>query len=149
MTSQWKPFILMQIQSNPLIITDSLLCPRGKKALTFSLNSTLLIGTPYELSLAPSASVLRGFYCNTHLHKIGFVLTLVLKVRFFGTRKWPISVPWGHRTGLRSSRRNAELSDSKFYRAQQYPSIPINFAPLVSSDRRFLERDRSPRLFRC
>ena len=77
----------MQIQSNPLIITDSLLSPRGKKALTFSLNSTLLIGTPYELSTAPSAFVLRGFYCNTHLHKIGFVLTLVLKVRFFGTRK--------------------------------------------------------------
>ena len=30
-----------------LIITDSLLCPWGKKALTFSLNSTRLIRTPH------------------------------------------------------------------------------------------------------
>ena len=30
-----------------LIITGSLLCPWGKKALTFSLNSTLLIQTPH------------------------------------------------------------------------------------------------------
>ena len=74
----------MQIQSNALIITDGLLCSREKKALTFSLNSTRLIRT---LSMAPSASVLTGFYCKTHLHKIGFVLVLVLKVRFFGTRK--------------------------------------------------------------
>ena len=31
-----------------LIITDSLLCPWAKKALTFSLNSTRLIRTPCE-----------------------------------------------------------------------------------------------------
>ena len=45
------------IQSNPalqtpsyygcLIIIDSLLCPWGKKALTFSLDSTHLIQTPH------------------------------------------------------------------------------------------------------
>ena len=70
-----------------LIITDSLLCPLRKKALAFSLNSTHLIGTPYELSTALSASVLTRFYCKIHLHKIGFILALVLKVGFFGTWK--------------------------------------------------------------
>ena len=42
------------------VITDSLLCSRGKKAFTFSLNSTLLIRT---LSMAPSVSVLTEFDC--------------------------------------------------------------------------------------
>ena len=52
------------LQSNPAlrtpnwVITDSLLCSLGKKALTFSLNSTRLIRT---LSMAPSVSVLTGF----------------------------------------------------------------------------------------
>ena len=27
---------------------------------------------------------------KTHFHNKGFTLSLVLKVRFFGTRKWPI-----------------------------------------------------------
>ena len=27
---------------------------------------------------------------TTHFHNKGFALSLVLKVRFFGTRKWPI-----------------------------------------------------------
>ena len=40
------------------VITDSLLCPWGKKALTFSLNSTRLIRT---LSMASSVSVLTRF----------------------------------------------------------------------------------------
>ena len=44
------------IQSIPALRTlDSLLCPYGKKALTFSLNSIRLIQT---LSMAPSVSVL-------------------------------------------------------------------------------------------
>ena len=30
---------------------------------------------------------------KTHFHNKGFALSLVLKVRFFGTRKWPIG--WG------------------------------------------------------
>ena len=30
---------------------------------------------------------------KTHFHNKGFALSLVLKVRFFGTRKWPISSP--------------------------------------------------------
>ena len=33
------------------------------------------------------------FNCDankTHFHNKGFALSLVLKVRFFGTRKWPI-----------------------------------------------------------
>ena len=29
---------------------------------------------------------------KTHFHNKGFALSLVLKVRFFGTRKWPISL---------------------------------------------------------
>ena len=29
---------------------------------------------------------------KTHLHNKGFSLSLVLKVRFFGTRKWPIDI---------------------------------------------------------
>ena len=29
---------------------------------------------------------------KTHFHNKGFALSLVLKVRFFGTRKWPIAV---------------------------------------------------------
>ena len=33
-----------------------------------------------------------NYYANkTHFHNKGFALSLVLKVRFFGTRKWPIS----------------------------------------------------------
>ena len=28
---------------------------------------------------------------KTHFHNKGFALSLILKVRFFGTRKWPIS----------------------------------------------------------
>ena len=31
---------------------------------------------------------------KTHFHKKGFALSLVLKVRFFGTRKWPIVEPF-------------------------------------------------------
>ena len=34
-----------------------------------------------------------NYYANkTHFHNKGFALSLVLKVRFFGTRKWPINV---------------------------------------------------------
>ena len=40
---------------------DSFLCPWRKKILTYSLNSTCLIQT---LSMAPSVSVLTGFYCS-------------------------------------------------------------------------------------
>ena len=29
---------------------------------------------------------------TTHFHNKGFALSLVLKVRFFGTRKWPINL---------------------------------------------------------
>ena len=33
-----------------------------------------------------------NYYANkTHFHNKGFALSLVLKVRFFGTRKWPIT----------------------------------------------------------
>ena len=42
------------------MITDSLLCPRGLKALAISLNSTSLIRT---LSMALSVSVLTRFDC--------------------------------------------------------------------------------------
>ena len=34
-----------------------------------------------------------NYYANkTHFHNKGFALSLVLKVRFFGTRKWPIEI---------------------------------------------------------
>ena len=34
-----------------------------------------------------------NYHANkTYFHNKGFALSLVLKVRFFGTRKWPISV---------------------------------------------------------
>ena len=36
-----------------------------------------------------------NYYANkTHFHNNGFALSLVLKVRFFGTRKWPIRNRW-------------------------------------------------------
>ena len=35
-----------------------------------------------------------NYHANkTHFHNKGFALSLVLKVRFFGTRKWPIVAP--------------------------------------------------------
>ena len=34
-----------------------------------------------------------NYYANkTHFHNKGFALSLVLKVRFLGTRKWPICI---------------------------------------------------------
>ena len=42
-----------------------------------------------------------GFYSHankTHFHEKGFALSLVFKVRVFGTPKWPIRVPFT--TGL-------------------------------------------------
>ena len=34
-----------------------------------------------------------NYHANkTHFHNKGFALSLVLKVRFFGTRKWPITL---------------------------------------------------------
>ena len=44
---QSKPTLLTPALYRHLIITDSLLCPWGKKALTFSPNSTRLIRTPH------------------------------------------------------------------------------------------------------
>ena len=31
---------------------------------------------------------------KTHIHNKGFALSLVLKVRFFGTRKWPVQLSY-------------------------------------------------------
>ena len=59
-TSEITTFYTECIQSNPalhLIVTDSLLCPWGIKAFTFSLNSTHLIRT---LSMTPSVSGING-----------------------------------------------------------------------------------------
>ena len=41
---------------------------------------------------------------KTHFHNKGFALSLVLKVRFFGTRKWPIPPQ-----GLRDNRKSRKL----------------------------------------
>ena len=57
-----KPcFMDTRLIRTPRYITDSLLCPWGKKAPTFSLNSTHLIRTP---NMASSVSVLTGFDCT-------------------------------------------------------------------------------------
>ena len=93
---QSKPALRTQAQyaSGHLVITDSLHCPWGKKALTYSLNSTRLIRTPhyygqFALSLGKESlyifskfnllntntlygplTVLTGFHCTfcmTHL----------------------------------------------------------------------------------
>ena len=47
-----------------LIIADSLLCPLGKKSLTFSLNSTRLIRAPSTCMPHPPVSILTRFDCN-------------------------------------------------------------------------------------
>ena len=60
----------MKYSSTPLnghlIFTDSLLCPWGKKALTFSLSLTRLTDTLLvrALPMVLSVSVLTGFYCT-------------------------------------------------------------------------------------
>lgn len=63
--SNWN--LKVPLSQNPLyghpIITHSLLCPRGKKVLAFSSNSTRLIPLIRTLSRAPSVSVLTGFDC--------------------------------------------------------------------------------------
>ena len=39
-----------------------------------------------------------NYHANkTHFQNKGFALSLVLKVRFFGTRKWPIALKPGDR----------------------------------------------------
>ena len=66
-----------------IIITDSLFCPWGKKAPTFSLNLTRLTRT---LSMSPSVSVLTRFDCIIHFKlcsAAGFVL--YCSVRFVST----------------------------------------------------------------
>ena len=46
-----------------------------------------------------------NYYANiSHFHNKGFALSLVLKVRFFGTRKWPILVRILSKYGVRSNR---------------------------------------------
>ena len=59
---------------------------------------------------------------KTHFHNKGFALTLVLKVRFFGTRKWPIS-EWhlvlshdcNHRLSWRKRSSAGNTTDDNFY----------------------------------
>ena len=61
-TSAVKPhFTDTRLIRTPRYITDSLLCPWGKKAPTFSPNSTHLIRTP---NMASSVSVLTGCDCT-------------------------------------------------------------------------------------
>ena len=61
-TSAVKPhFTDTRLIRTPRYITDSLLCSWGKKAPTFSLNSTSLIRTP---TMASSVSVLTGCDCT-------------------------------------------------------------------------------------
>ena len=52
---------------------------------------------------------------KTHFHNKGFALSLVLKVRFFGTRKWPIQ----HNQHCLGERGTAEIAP--------YSNIPEAF----------------------
>ena len=53
-TAKLNPALWTPAKYRHLIITDSSVCPWGKKAVTFSLNSTRLIWT---LSILPSVSI--------------------------------------------------------------------------------------------
>ena len=45
--------------------------------------------------------IILNYYANkTHFHNKGFALSLVLKVRFFETRKWPIMGKYFHLQGF-------------------------------------------------
>ena len=46
---------------------------------------------PIRIATNGNTSLLKdNFSYNTHFHNKGFALSLVLKARVFGTRKWPI-----------------------------------------------------------
>ena len=47
---------------------------------------------------------------KTHFHNKGFALSLVLKVRFFGTRKWPIVLACVAWRFCRAGRTNGEAA---------------------------------------
>ena len=66
-----------------------------------------------------------SFFCiiiKNHFHINGFALSLALKVRFFGTRKWPIS-EWhlvlshdcNHRLSWRKRSSAGNTTDDNFY----------------------------------
>ena len=65
----------------PLIITDSLLCPLGKKPLHFRLIEPAITDTPSKrtLSMARTASILTGFDCNTRSAAIVTEETIQIK----------------------------------------------------------------------
>ena len=68
---------------------------------------------------------------KTHFHNKGFALSLVLKVRFFGTRKWPIAehilsyIPAFTIWTLQISARNLQQSEQTF---QLKSSAVISFS---------------------
>ena len=52
------------------------------------------------------------FYCDankTHFHNKGFALSLVLKVRFFGTRKWPMATNFTNKCAARAMLQSLDL----------------------------------------
>ena len=54
-----------------------------------------------------------SFICiiiKNHFHVNGFALSLALKVRFFGTRKWPITLEYWTRTLSRNTTKDSEFS---------------------------------------
>ena len=88
--------------------------------------------------MAPSASVLTGFYCKTHLHKIGFVLTLVLKVRVFWNSEMTYHCSMGppDRFTVQSPEMLSYVP-RHFVMLKNILASLLPFAAPVSSDRRF------------
>ena len=71
-------------------------CPFWKKSLISGkriLNTVPVLGVSRNKTKCKTFVVKMSFICiiiESHFHINGFALSLVLKVRFFGTRKWPI-----------------------------------------------------------
>ena len=76
----------------------------NRSKIYFHLNRCALYNRPFPSSKkshfqseakceAIDMKMIFNYYANiSHFHNKGFALSLVLKVRFFGTRKWPITV---------------------------------------------------------
>ena len=73
-----------------LIITDSLLCPWRKKALTFSLNSTSLIQTPYYYRQFALSLEKKSPYFFSKFNQLNTDTLLLQTVCFFPRERKPL-----------------------------------------------------------
>ena len=103
------------LHSNPAlrtpnwVITDSLLCPWGKKALTFSLNSTCLIRT---LSMAPLS-------VRTNWVWLRWPTTVTAKTRYYTSRQnWK---PHGKNKKYLTAKPKTSKNNAKTSRQNQKP----------------------------